>query len=287
MLLFALLVFFTGAGITFANSAEAFVFLLAPAGGALSPFDGKPIVTDLPAMFFATIRISMYGGMVSALPVVTGGTLWVLRDLMPQRFWRFMAYFTLFSFGFFLTGVTFVYYVSLPTLTAFFLSWNASVVEHTITIDSYMEMTVELLWLIGLVFETPLIMFVLSKWRVVSYQRFKALWLYSIPSSIILAAILTPSIDGLNMFMVAIPLALLYQVGVGASWFARPENGNWLGLSPIVPYISPAITGFEWVLSRIGDVVEYVVVTALTAVRLILSFIWRNLKWKKIETPSE
>jgi len=72
----------------------------------------------------------------------------------------------------------------------------------------------------------PLLMFLLAKLRLVSYQRFKRIRKFVPPAAIIVSAILTPTMDIVNQLMLAGPIIILYEVGLALSWLAQPGKGR-------------------------------------------------------------
>ncbi len=83
-------------------------------------------------------------------------------------------------------------------------------------------------------FELPIVMQLLSRFRVVSYARASTLRKWVVPTAFIFAALITPSLDGTLTFLVAIPMLLLYEAGLIAGWLTHPEEGNYFADLPMV-----------------------------------------------------
>ena len=83
-------------------------------------------------------------------------------------------------------------------------------------------------------FELPIVMQLLARFRVVSYARASTLRKWIVPTSFIFAALITPSLDGTLTLLVAIPMLLLYEAGLLASWLTHPEEGNYFADLPMV-----------------------------------------------------
>ena len=224
-----------GAGATFWWHPEVFAFLLAPAEDKLSPFEGGlPIFTGVPDMFGATLSLSMKGGQVLALPVLIVGILSMLRPLVPRRFWLFVTTYTALSIGMFLMGASFVFWVMMPVSLQFLLTFGEGVAIPVILLDQYMALLLSLIFWIGVSFELPIVMQLLARFRVVSYARASTLRKWVVPSSFIFAALITPSLDGTLTLLVAIPMLLLYEIGLLASWLTHREEGNYFTDLPMV-----------------------------------------------------
>jgi len=232
-LIASFIAFSIGAGATFYWSAGVFTFLLAPAEGLLSPHDGLPVFNSPVDMFGATIGLAMKGGQVIALPVLTVGLFSMLKPAIPSRFWWVLITFTSLVVGFFLTGISFVYYVMMPISLNFLLTFGDDVAVPVILLDQYMALLTSLMLWVGFIFELPIVMYLLAKFRVVSYQRARRVRKYVPFVSLILAALITPSLDGLLTMLVAIPMYLLYEVGLFTAWLAHPEEGNYLWVKTV------------------------------------------------------
>jgi len=237
-----------GAGATFWWHPEVFAFLLAPAEDKLSPFEGGlPIFTGVPDMFGATLSLSMKGGQVAALPVLIVGILSMLRPLVPRRFWLFVTTYTALSIGMFLLGASFVFWVMMPVSLQFLLTFGEGVAIPVILLDQYMALLLSLIFWIGVSFELPIVMQLLARFRLVSYARASTLRKWVVPSAFIFAALITPSLDGTLTLLVAIPMLLLYEAGLVASWLTHREEGNYFTDLPMVQRVRLLLA---WIASR-------------------------------------
>jgi len=224
-----------GAGATFWWHPEVFAFLLAPAEEMLSPFEGGlPIFTGVPDMFGSTLSLSMKGGQVLALPVLVVGILSMLKPFVPRRFWLFVTTYTALSLGMFLLGASFVFFVMMPVSLQFLLTFGQGVAVPVILLTEYLALLLSLIFWIGVAFELPIVMQLLARFRVVSYLRASTLRKWVIPTAFIFAALITPSLDGTLTLLVAIPMLLLYEAGLIASWLTHPEEGNYFADLPMV-----------------------------------------------------
>jgi sec-independent protein translocase protein TatC len=243
-----ILVWSIGAGATFWWHPEVFAFLLAPAEDKLSPFEGGlPIFTGVPDMFGATLSLSMKGGQVAALPVLIVGILSMLRPLVPRRFWLFVTTYTALSIGMFLLGASFVFWVMMPVSLQFLLTFGEGVAIPVILLDQYMALLLSLIFWIGVSFELPIVMQLLARFRLVSYAKASTLRKWVVPSAFIFAALITPSLDGTLTLLVAIPMLLLYEAGLVASWLTHREEGNYFTDLPMVQRVRLLLA---WIVSQ-------------------------------------
>jgi sec-independent protein translocase protein TatC len=254
-LIWTFLAFGIGAGSTFYYNAAVFGFLLAPAGNNLSPFDGQPVFSSPIDMMGATISLAIRGGTVLALPVLVTGILTLLRPWIRTRYWWFLTIFTVLTVVSFLTGAAFVYLVMLPVSLGFLLSFGDGIAVPVIQLDSYIELISSLMLWVGLIFELPIAMYLLVKFRILSYQKLRRVRKFVPPTAIILAGIITPTFDGFNQVMVALPMWMLYEVGLFTSWLAHPEEGNYLWLRTIGRWLRKVRSVVARILRRVRIIV--------------------------------
>ena len=221
-----LLVFIAGGvgfGLTLYFRTAVIHWLLAPAHGRLS-LTGQPVFTGPTEMLSLTIHLAIAGGVVAALPVLVYHVARFCSPWMNKQQRRFVAIFLPAGFVCFLAGSAFAYFVLLPTGLGYLLQFGTDVAVPMIRISEYMDLALAMLFWLGVVFELPLGMFLAAKLRIVGYQRFKRLRRYVPMAAFFFSAIITPSFDAVNSTLVAVPLILLYEVGVFLAWVARPKQ---------------------------------------------------------------
>ena len=225
-LLGTLLAFGTGAGLTWYFRVTIFGWLIAPADGMLSPHQGLPIYTSPTEILSTTIKLSLTGGVVFAIPVLVGTVFYLVRPLLKRHERRLVALFLPAIFLSYLAGVSFAYFLMLPVGIAFLLHFGEGVAVPTIRISEYLSLVITLIFWLGVIFELPLLIFLLAKLRLVSYQRFKRIRKFVPPAAIIISAILTPTMDIVNQLLLAGPIIILYEVGLLLAWLAQPGKGR-------------------------------------------------------------
>jgi len=225
-----------GAGATFWWHPEVFAFLLAPAEEMLSPFEGKPTFTAPQDMFGSTLSLSMKGGQFVAFPVLVVGALTMLKPFVPRRFWLFVTTYSAISIAMFALGASFVFWVMMPVSLHFLLNFGSGIAVPVILLTEYMALLLSLLFWIGIVFELPIVMQLLAKFRLVSYSKARTLRKWIVPTAFIFAALITPSLDGTLTFLVALPMLILYEIGLIAGWLTD-RQGNYFADLPMVQRI--------------------------------------------------
>ena len=118
------------------------------------------------------------------------------------------------GFGFFLLGALFCFFVMLPMTLRFFYNFNGSKdIAASISFDSYMNFVLSLLVVFGVIFEMPVLSFLLARLGVLKAQWLKKGRKYAILLVFIVAAIITPP-DVVSQFMTAVPMILLYELSI-------------------------------------------------------------------------
>lgn len=223
-LLWIFVAFGVGASTTGYFREAVFAFLFAPAKGNLSPYGGLPIYTGPVEMMSATIHLAIMGGLVAAFPVATISVYQLVSPLLSRKRRRFAVLFLPALFVCYLGGAAFAYFVMLPVGLTFLLHFGAGIAVPLISITEYMGLVTAMLFWLGVVFELPPAMFLLTKLRLVRYERFRRIRRYVPGAAFILSAIITPTPDIVNSTMVAVPIILLFEVGLFLSRLARPKE---------------------------------------------------------------
>lgn len=178
-------------------------------------FNVKLINIALAAPFFIHISTAFYLSVVTAAPYLLYE---VWRFLSPALYTherggvRFA--FLLGSVMFFI-GVALGYFVVYPMALRFLASYQISAtIENTISLTSYIDNFVTLVLSMGIAFELPLIMWLLSTFGVVNRSMLTEYRRHAVVVVIIVAAIITPTGDPFTLAIVALPLYLLYELSV-------------------------------------------------------------------------
>ncbi len=163
------------------------------------------------------ITLSIYLGIVIASPWILF-QIWLFVAPALYKHERSAITGFLFSTVFlFLAGIAFGYFISLPYVLRFLISFQGPVVP-LINVDEYFDLILMVLLGLGLVFELPVLIFFLSLFGIVTPKFLMRNFRYAILIIAILAAILTPTPDATTMLVFMAVLVALYFVGVGVSW---------------------------------------------------------------------
>jgi sec-independent protein translocase protein TatC len=159
-------------------------------------------------------KVSLTAGVIFSMPFLVYQLFAFVAPGLTPREKRFV--FTLLpAITFmFLAGVAFAYFVALPPALGFLYHFNASIAQPLPSLSNYINIVTRIILIIGLIFETPLIIMALAKLGVVSPQWLASRRKWWIVIAFIIAAIVTPTPDPLNQTIVAVPLILLLELGI-------------------------------------------------------------------------
>ena len=206
--------------VTFIFYKQIIELLVRPAGDLTAATAGGPglVYIEVTEMVAVTLKVSLVAGFVLAFPVVLFQVVMFVAPGLTSKERRYLLTFMPLVGLAFAGGVAFGYFVLIPPAIKFLLTWGSDVATPMIRIGNYVNVVVMLLFWMGIVFETPLVMFILAKLGVVSskgFARWRRQW---IVVAFILGALITPTFDPVNQSLVAVPLILLYEVGI---WLAK------------------------------------------------------------------
>jgi sec-independent protein translocase protein TatC len=212
-LLRAVLGIIVGVGIAFAFTQRFVEFLAAPVGGLGSL---KAIeVTESVGVF---MKVALLGGLAIALPYVAFEFwLFAAPGLHPRERWFGLIGIPLAAI-FFVSGMAFTYYLLLPSALPFLLNFLG--IQAQLRPQSYFDFVSGLLFWIGIAFEFPLVIYVLTAMGLIKPRVLAQQWRIAIVVIAIMAAAITPTVDPVNMGLVMLPMILLYFMSIGLSYMA-------------------------------------------------------------------
>ena len=124
----------------------------------------------------------------------------------------------------FYSGTLFCYYITLPYGIRFLLSFQTENLRPLISIDSFISFISMFILAFGLIFELPVFMIFSVQTKVLSRQFYEKNRRFAVLAIAILAALLTPTPDVVNMAFMGVPLYLLYESGILAIWLLRLDK---------------------------------------------------------------
>jgi sec-independent protein translocase protein TatC len=165
------------------------------------------------------MRIGIFTGVAFAIPYIAFELYLFAAPGLSARARRYGLVGIPFAALFFFAGITFAYYFMLPTALPFLLNFGG--IPARPTASSYYGFITNLLFWIGAAFEFPLVIFVLSTMGLVSPRMLLNQWRLAIVIIAVVAAMITPTIDPVNMALVMAPMIVLYFFSIVMSSIAQ------------------------------------------------------------------
>jgi len=187
---------------------QAVVILIKPMGDNL-PQALKPTETLSNYM-----KVALICGVTLAMPVVVYEIGRFITPGLNRKERRYLWLLVPGATLCFIAGVAFAYFVMLPTAIPFLQGFMSDIVKQQWTIGDYLSFVANLLFWIGVSFELPLFVYFLAKLGIISDKTLRKNRKYAMIVIAVLAAVITPTVDPLNMALVMGPLLVLYELGV-------------------------------------------------------------------------
>jgi sec-independent protein translocase protein TatC len=223
----AALYFVAAFGICWYFAADIFAWLRQPlfdiwlqhTGAALKPgeFDWGPprlIYTGLTQPFWVLMSIGLWAGIFVASPFIFHQLWKFIAPGLYKRERKIGIYFAVFSGFLFISGAMFCFYVALPRLYNFFLSYNSRDLQSLPSIQEYLDITRDSMLAFGAVFEMPLLIYFLALVGMVTHRGLWKFGRWFVVVAFVIGAILTPGPDVPSQFMMALPMILLYFLSI-------------------------------------------------------------------------
>ncbi|MBI5936862.1 MAG: twin-arginine translocase subunit TatC [Betaproteobacteria bacterium] len=206
--------------VPFAN--ELYSLLAGPLLNKL-PKGGQMIATEVVTPFFVPIKVAMMTAFLGALPYILYQAWSFIAPGLYAHEKRFIMPLVVASVFLFLCGMSFAYFFVFPVVFGFVVSVAPAGVAVMTDISKYLDFVITLFMAFGITFEVPIVVVALAKMGMVSLAQFKEARPYVIVGAFVIGAIFTPP-DVISQIMLAVPLWLLYELGVLVAGFLIKKN---------------------------------------------------------------
>jgi sec-independent protein translocase protein TatC len=211
--------------LTYYYKENIFLFLMEPFLKVM-PLKSSFIFTGITEAFVTYFKISIVSSLFLVLPVILYEFWSFVSPGLYEKEKRYVYPFMFWGSLCFLSGIAFCYFVIMPVLYKFFVSYSTEFIVPLPDLKNYMNLTLKMLALFGLIFEVPLIFYYLSKAGIVNYKILASKRRYAILVIFIISAIIATS-DAAGLIMVALPLWGLYEISILiVKLFAKKEILN-------------------------------------------------------------
>lgn len=193
------------------------------------PLKAELIFISPAEAFWATFKISFFTGLLFSLPVVLYELWKFIAPGLKMNERKYGVIFVSSSFVLFVMGLIFCAYLILPFALSFLISYGLDVgMKPMISAASYIDFVLKFSIAFGLIFELPLAMTILSKAGVIDPRKLSKHRKYAVLLAFLVSAILTPTPDVFNQTLMAVPIIILFELGlISARIFGkkREEEG--------------------------------------------------------------
>ena len=194
------------------GAAAVYDFLAQPMMSAL-PEGSKMIATGVITPFMVPMKVTMMLALMISLPWVLYQAWAFVAPGLYTHEKRLVAPLIISSSLLFLLGVAFCYYFVFGTVFKFINEFAPASISVAPDIENYLDFVLTMCLAFGLTFEVPVLVIVLVRMGLVTVEKLKTIRPYVIVGAFVIAAIVTPP-DVMSQLFLAIPLCLLYEVGL-------------------------------------------------------------------------
>lgn len=178
-------------------------------------FSVKLINTGLAEQFVIHMRASIYAGILLASPYVLYALFRFISPALYNREKRYAARVVGSSYLMFMIGVGLSYFLIFPLTFRFLGTYQVSPeVENMISLHSYMDTLMMMNLMLGIVFEIPILCWLLAKFGLLSAGFMRRYHRHAVIVILLVAAIITPTSDVFTLLLVALPIGVLYEISI-------------------------------------------------------------------------
>lgn len=183
------------------------------------------INTRLTSQFLIHMKVACYAGVVLASPYIIYQLFTFVAPalyaneryhIISSVFWGYLL---------FIVGALLSYFIIFPFTFRFLSTYQVSAsVTNAITISSYIDTLLTLTLMMGIIFEMPLLCWLLSKLRVLSSNFMKSYRRHAVVAILLLAAMITPTTDVFTLLVVTMPMYMLYETSILIVKHSEPKR---------------------------------------------------------------
>lgn len=210
-----------GAVISFAFIDEIIYFLIKPTQELSTPMVLQ--VLKVQGMFMIKWGMALVGGVVLAVPVLTYQLWKFVAPGLYESEKKYAGPLIFFTYLSFLIGLSFAYFVIIPFSLQFFTSIGVAEIQNNYSINYYFNFITWIMLGSGLIFELPILVFILSAIGLLTPPFMRHYRRHSLIVILILSAFVTPP-DPVSLIIMSIPLVMLYEFSIGVSWMVTQRK---------------------------------------------------------------
>ena len=211
-LIWSLIAVVVTTAISFWQYSRIIVILKQPAG------DVTFIYNKLTEGFSISMRVSFIAGIILAMPVIMYNLLMFIMPALSSRERRMVLLILPWVLIMFFGGVYFGWRFLIPPALGFLLGFGSDVATYLLNLGDYVNFVTRLIFIIGLIFEMPVVTTFLARIGVLSYRWLAGKRKIWVIMAFVIAAIITPTPDAVNQSIVAGTLIVLFEISIWLAW---------------------------------------------------------------------
>ncbi|KWT92771.1 twin-arginine translocase subunit TatC [Candidatus Magnetominusculus xianensis] len=196
------------------------------------------VFTEPSEAFWMHCKISLVAALMIALPVVLSQIWLFIEPGLIEKEKRLVIPFITGGTVLFMIGAVFCFYIILPFAFGFLMTYKTENLTPMITVGKYIDFTMKFLLAFGVIFELPIALLVMTKMGFVTPQKLGKARRHIVVVAFIVASVITPTPDAFNQMLMAVPIIVLYEIGILASRLIKvkpteqPQPGESTDLEP-------------------------------------------------------
>jgi sec-independent protein translocase protein TatC len=209
-------------GICFYFSREIFGFLVHPLAAA---GQDRLVFTQIFEAFMVQIKVGFFGALMMSFPVIANQLWQFVAPGLYRKEKRALLPFLLATPVLFTMGCAMAYFFAIPVALHFLLGLEGDLgggvkQEALPAVGNYLDFVMQFLFAFGISFLLPVLLMLLERAGIVTYEQLKGAWRYAVVAAFAIAAVLTPPDIG-SQLLLAGPLCALYFLSLAGIWFTR------------------------------------------------------------------
>lgn len=209
--------------VAFCLKDELFAIVLAPRSSdfityrlmGVEPFSVHLMNTGLTEQFMIHMKTAMYAGVLVASPYIIYMLFCFVSPALYDNEKRYATLLCGSGYVMFILGTAINYFLIFPLTVKFLGTYQVSPdVANMLTLQSYMDTLLMMSLVMGIIFELPVVSWILGRMGLVNAQMMQSMRRHAIVAILVVAAIITPTTDAFTLLVVALPIWLLYELSI-------------------------------------------------------------------------
>lgn len=211
------------AAVAFCLKEQLFNIVLAPRSSdfityrlmGVEPFSIHLMNTGLTEQFMIHLKTAMYAGVLVALPYIVYLLFGFISPALYDNERKYATLLCTSGYLMFMLGTLLNYFLIFPLTVKFLGTYQVSPdVANMLTLQSYMDTMLMMNLVMGIIFELPVVSWILGRMGLINAQMMRAMRRHAVVAILVVAAIITPTTDAFTLFIVALPIWLLYELSI-------------------------------------------------------------------------